>query len=315
MATRRPETKTVHKAIEDVVWNHENNDSFHLQKSEDDTNCYKRVNASHFKLRGRNYLKDNQKYSSASAAYELVCCKVFKTRHKMNNAAKEIESLRSFLADHTDNDYFIINWLVPGHYTVVQLYVRKLPVGEDKAFDKVLKKYREGDAKYRSSRFKLVPEVQEAPMAIKGLINTLLGGLRPVLIGNKLTCTHYTGKNYIEIDIDTGSSRIVSFAASSMVQAFSGITAFTGFLIEGREEDELPERMLAIHSLTKIAIGDVSIDYDYAPSGTTQTSAWSFFGRSRSQKINDVKAIKEKRPPQRAHSCLGKIASPRRSAK
>lgn len=264
--------------VADIFWKHEGDEVWHFRKSEDDINCFHRIDAKKIPLRGKNYLTDKKKYPSKDSAFELVCCKCFKTKQQMLHAGKEVDSLCKFLSDNEENEYFIVNWLVPGHYTCVNLYVRTLKVGEDAEFDNIYTKFREGDSKFRSDRFKYIPELLEAPSMVKSTVNAMLGGLRPVLIGNKLTCHHFTGKNYVEVDVDTGSSRIVSAAAGILVKGFAGIVANTGFLIEGRDESELPERMLGYHCNTKISLATISLQYDYDPPPPQSKKKKSWFG-------------------------------------
>eukprot|EP00466_Bigelowiella_natans_P011194 jgi/Bigna1/132566/aug1.18_g7274 len=201
-----------------------------MKKSDDDNqNIYYRVDAKEVKLRGKKYLTDRKKYPSKEAAYKLVCSKCFKTEEKS-------EAVELIVVTPQENEYMVINWN-----------------GKDPAFDKLIDTFRRGDDKFRSSRFKLLPKLLEAPSAIVVLLRTVIGTLRPVLIGNKLTCYHYTGKNYMEVDIDTGSSFFVCHLASSMVRAFQGIVVNQGFAIEGRDESELPERMLGVSKSNQIS--------------------------------------------------------------
>eukprot|EP00467_Chlorarachnion_reptans_P002964 CAMPEP_0114500958 /NCGR_PEP_ID=MMETSP0109-20121206/8242_1 /TAXON_ID=29199 /ORGANISM="Chlorarachnion reptans, Strain CCCM449" /LENGTH=289 /DNA_ID=CAMNT_0001678655 /DNA_START=214 /DNA_END=1080 /DNA_ORIENTATION=+ len=270
------ETKELRENPE--LWVHSENDVWHRREKEDDINCFHRIDATSIKLRGKNYLDDKKKLPSKEAAFDLVCAKCFKTSHQMLHSAKEVDSLKKYLEDHPDNEYFIVNWLVPGHYTVVNLYVRTLKRGEDVEFDKLYDMFREGDEKFRKERFKYIPQIIEAPSILKATVSSMLGGLRPVLICNKLTCHHFTGKNYVEVNVDTGSSRIVSAAAGILVKGFSGIVANTGFLIEGRDKSELPERMLGVHCNTKITLDKIAIPYDYQAPEKEQTPKKGWFG-------------------------------------
>eukprot|EP00471_Norrisiella_sphaerica_P014490 CAMPEP_0184503238 /NCGR_PEP_ID=MMETSP0113_2-20130426/51774_1 /TAXON_ID=91329 /ORGANISM="Norrisiella sphaerica, Strain BC52" /LENGTH=301 /DNA_ID=CAMNT_0026892701 /DNA_START=150 /DNA_END=1055 /DNA_ORIENTATION=+ len=282
---------------EDILWRHGEGNAWHMKKGEDDDNCFHRVDATEIPLRGKRYLEDRKKYPSKEAAFALVCCKCFKTKHQMLHSAKEIGSLKAYLEENSENEYFIVNWLVPGHYTVVNLYVRKLRRNEDKEFDKLFDMFRKGDAKFRSDRFKYIPQIIEAPSMVKTSVTALLGRLRPVLIGNKLTCHHFTGKNYIEVDVDTGSSRIVSAAAGILIKGFKSIIANTGFLIEGRHESELPERMLAVHCNTKVTLDKIAIKYDYQPPPPQQTSkSKGWFGGLFSRSSSNVEEEAKKEP-------------------
>mmetsp|Transcript_9567 Transcript_9567/g.13374 ORF Transcript_9567/g.13374 Transcript_9567/m.13374 type:complete len:318 (+) Transcript_9567:180-1133(+) len=274
-------------APEDNMWVHKKDEVWHMKDgSEDVKNTYSRVDASEVNVRGKDYLKSKRKIPSKKSAYSFICSKCFITKEKMIHAAEALQSLKKYLAKNQDHEYLVINWLVPGHYTVVNLYVRTLKRGNDLAFDKVYEQFRKGDSKFRNSRFKLIPQVLDAPIRIKMLINSMLGGLRPVLIGQRLKCNHYTGMNYMEIDIDTGSSSVVSFLAGSMVKAFQGIIANLAFLIEGRDESELPERLLGIHCYCKISIEDIAIKCEDAP--TDARKQWGFWSSSR-KKNCDVK--------------------------
>mmetsp|Transcript_25479 Transcript_25479/g.45274 ORF Transcript_25479/g.45274 Transcript_25479/m.45274 type:complete len:339 (+) Transcript_25479:66-1082(+) len=271
---------------DDVEWKHKENEVWHLNKDgkENDPNSYYRYTATSTNLRGKKYMEDKKKYPSKEAAYSLVCCKCFQTDHKMLHSAESIKSLQSFLKENQDKEFFIINWLVPGgHYTVVNLYVRTLPHGEDEIFDALLVKYRMGDDTFRSERFKFICDLLEAPAAILTMANTMLGGLRPALIGQKLTAHHFTGDNYLEIDVDTGSSSIVSFATRSIVRTFSSIVANIGFVIEGRDEGELPERMLAIHQYGRVDIDKIAMKYDYVPPEAKAEAKKKSEGKSKSR--------------------------------
>eukprot|EP00465_Bigelowiella_longifila_P010586 CAMPEP_0185270152 /NCGR_PEP_ID=MMETSP1359-20130426/41587_1 /TAXON_ID=552665 /ORGANISM="Bigelowiella longifila, Strain CCMP242" /LENGTH=228 /DNA_ID=CAMNT_0027861603 /DNA_START=30 /DNA_END=717 /DNA_ORIENTATION=+ len=217
--------KVTEETAASSFWTHPGDEFWNMRdNSKSDENTFHNVDAKSVHLRGNNYMKDNVKAPSGDAAYTLICSKCFATTHKMVNVAEEVQSLKNALSSNLDEEYLVICWLVPAHITVVNLYIRSLKKGEDKAFDEVHEMFRKGDSKFRESRFKLIPQVLGAPLAIRTLVNTLLGGLRPVIIGNKLKCHHYSGKNYMEVDIDTGSSSIVAYLARKMVSAFKDIT-------------------------------------------------------------------------------------------
>mmetsp|Transcript_18872 Transcript_18872/g.36195 ORF Transcript_18872/g.36195 Transcript_18872/m.36195 type:complete len:100 (-) Transcript_18872:256-555(-) len=76
------------------------------------------------------------------------------------------------------------------------------------------------------------------------------------------------------------------------MRGFKGIVATTAFLIEGRDEDELPERMLGLHCNTRVEMAKVSIEYDYTPPPPMlkkKRSSWfgSMFGTG--SKIEETK--------------------------
>mmetsp|Transcript_20019 Transcript_20019/g.31793 ORF Transcript_20019/g.31793 Transcript_20019/m.31793 type:complete len:287 (+) Transcript_20019:141-1001(+) len=271
------EDKVTEKSSLSSFWKHPGDEFWNMKgNSKSDENTFHNADAKSVRLRGESYMKDNIKVPSGDAAYTLICSKCFATTNKMVNVAEEVQSLKDALSSNLDEEYLVICWLVPAHITVINLYIRTLKQGKDRAFDRVHEMFRKGDSKFRDSRFKLIPQVLGAPMAIRALVNSLLGGLRPVIIGNKLQCHHFSGRNYMEVDIDTGSSSIVSYLARTMVSAFKDITVNQGFVIEGRSKRELPERMLGIHCYTRVSLDTVKIKYD--DQRCQQKRRWSIFG-------------------------------------
>jgi len=247
-------------------WIHEVETDFHQKTKDGDKNCYNNIDASHFPLRGKKYLSDKKKYPSEEAAFKLVCCKCFRTEHKLTNAVDSIDSLQDFLERNADREYFIQTWLVPGHFTVVSLYVRTLERGKDMVFDRLYDKFRTGDPSFQKERFKFIPEVIEAPWCIKKTVQMLSGSIRPVLLAKKLKTSFHADKNYLEVVVDTGSSYAVGMAASTMVKGFAKITANLAFTVEGRDEHELPERIIAAHCFSKVDVNIVSIQLSGASS-------------------------------------------------
>uniref|UniRef100_A0A6V3UJ17 Protein ENHANCED DISEASE RESISTANCE 2 C-terminal domain-containing protein n=1 Tax=Lotharella globosa TaxID=91324 RepID=A0A6V3UJ17_9EUKA len=240
-------------------WIHDVETDFHEKTKDDDTNCYIDVDASRFPLRGKNYLSDRKKFPSEEAAFKLVCSKCFRTDYKLPNAVDSIDSLQKFLDDNSDKEYFIQTWLVPGHFTVVSLYERTLERGKDAVFDRLYDKFRYGDPIFQKERFKFIPEIIDAPWAIKKTVQILSGSIRPVLLSKRLKTSFHNGKNYFEVSVDTGSSYAVGMAASTMVKSFAKIVANLSFLVEGRDEQELPERVIAAHSFSKVDVKSVGI--------------------------------------------------------
>mmetsp|Transcript_12545 Transcript_12545/g.30891 ORF Transcript_12545/g.30891 Transcript_12545/m.30891 type:complete len:274 (-) Transcript_12545:124-945(-) len=241
-----------HNSEKDQIW--------HMKKSEDDSNCFSPVNGEKFLVRGQKYPVNKVKLPSKRAPYELVCCKCFKSENRIERPCSEIKSLRGFLEREKNREFFILNWLVPGHYTVVNVYVRT-GTEVDEAFEKLWTKFKKGDEKFRNERFKFIPQLLSAPFSMRSLINGMLGGLRPVLIGKRLKCHHVTGENYVGVTVDTGSASIVSFVASTMIKQFAHLVANMACVIEGREESELPERIIAAHCYSKVDLKKIEIPY------------------------------------------------------
>ena len=73
-----------------------------------------------------------------------------------------------------------------------------------------------------------------------------LGGVRPVLIGQKLETTYHFGSNYVAIEIDVGSNWIAKKLAGHIFpDATEDVVVDLSFCIQGNDSSELPERLLA----------------------------------------------------------------------
>lgn len=122
------------------------------------------------------------------------------------------------------------------NYSAVFYFVSLEPIPEGSLMDQFLK----GDDAFRKSRLKLIANVVKGPW----IVRTAVGEQAICILGRALSCKYIQGSNFIEIDVDVGSSIV----ANAIVHlAFGYITTLTvdlAFLIESQTESELPERLL-----------------------------------------------------------------------
>lgn len=125
---------------------------------------------------------------------------------------------------------------------------------------RVLAQWLMGNDEYKNQRLKLIPYVGEGPWVVRNLVTG-----KPAIIGTKLPVTHtYFPGEENNVDVDDGSSkqqqqpqpyilteldigsgsrtakRIVSICKRYM----NTLTVDIGFVIQGNDEQELPEQML-----------------------------------------------------------------------
>lgn len=99
--------------------------------------------------------------------------------------------------------------------------------------------------------------VEEADLnsAAKKLVKSYNG--TPFLI--RTTSTFYRGKNYFEVDVDVHRFGYLSrFGLSNVKDRLKTCVADIGFVIQGNEDEELPEQMLGCCRLFKIDIQNVA---------------------------------------------------------
>lgn len=216
-----------------------------------------------FLVRGPKYLEQNRKNAvefkqqSAPPLYRCINLNAFLAPVNLSHSAEKVGELRRFLETHPDDEYvegglpkylifcFMFKSIFSSDYTLVQqVFKRQGPgAGQDAVLERTMKRFLEGDDKYKSDRLKFMCHVVEAPGAILGTVRGL-GGERPVLIGKKLTTHYFRGKNYLEVNMDVSSSMIASTLNSTILAASGASILDYSWLLEAQDHDELPERVL-----------------------------------------------------------------------
>lgn len=228
-------------------------------KSEANRNRFSEAIAEQFVLRGPNYLEDSRKEPSKPSAFAVAGVNVFRTETEVFHAAKSVNSLKKFISDRPNEEFFIFSWILPGppYHTVVELFRRSILEGEDPAFDLAFSRFKTEGSEYRKSRFKFLCQMVEAPWAMKMSVASL-AGQRPVIICNKLEAQHFSGANYTEINISVASSTVACMLNSLFLSAGSRAIVDLACTIEGQTSEELPERMLAAVRWHYCAIDEIA---------------------------------------------------------
>ncbi|XP_047334737.1 protein ENHANCED DISEASE RESISTANCE 2-like [Impatiens glandulifera] len=104
----------------------------------------------------------------------------------------------------------------------------------------LIEQFLKGDDVFRNSRLKLIANIVKGPWIVKRAV-----GERGIcVIGRALVCKYCVTNNFLQVDIDIGSSMV---AKAIVHLAFGYITTLTvdlAFLIESQTDSELPERIL-----------------------------------------------------------------------
>ncbi|KAJ0253225.1 Enhanced disease resistance-like protein [Hirschfeldia incana] len=212
-----------------------------------------------FSLRSTNYFTNKQKSPGGDYLLSPAGVEWLKSNSKLDNILahpdnRVAHSLRQAQArgESSENTFiFCVNFHVSSkeHYNLAFYFSTEEPIPSDS----VLKRFIEaGDDTFRNHRFKIVSRVVKGPWIVK----TAAGRFGAFLVGKTLTCTYHRGPNYFEIDVDTGSSggepRVVLEYAKS-------VTVDVGFVIEAKEEDELPERLIGAVRMCHVEKASASV--------------------------------------------------------
>ncbi|XP_042459002.1 protein ENHANCED DISEASE RESISTANCE 2-like [Zingiber officinale] len=196
-----------------------------------------------FMVRGPNYLSDKIKIRGGDYLLEPLGFDWIKGPAKVSEILRNANHrVRRAVDDEIarGNRPFVwaFNLQLPtkDNYSAVMYFVALEPIQDGTLMDKFLK----GDDSFRNSRLKLIANIVQGPW----IVRTAVGEQAICILGRALSCKYTSGLNYMEVDVDIGSSII----ANAIVHlAFSYVTTLTvdlAFLIESQTEEELPEQIL-----------------------------------------------------------------------
>lgn len=117
-------------------------------------------------------------------------------------------------------------------------------------FDLGVARFLAGTDEQRNGKFKLIPRIAEGSWVIKQSVGTT-----PVILGRKLTASYHRGPNYMEVDIDIGSSTVAASVVNLVYGATKSLVIDMAVLFEGQAEDELPEQLLGTVRLDHMDLG------------------------------------------------------------
>ncbi|KAF1330937.1 Ribosome functionion factor 1, partial [Globisporangium splendens] len=213
--------------------------------------------SSDVQVRGANYLVDQIKVPSGDALGKLLHVDVLNVadvedrHHIAVQEEKRPHSVLKYCREaFPDSMVFILNMELPNaeHTCIVSYWL--LPKLRDavsdtehdpkKNFQRLLWSFcnAEDDA-FRTQRFKLIPDFQNAPWVFQTLVPS-----RPVLSGNKLTQHYFRRHNYFELDLDIASSTAATYIGSLCCSWATYLDVQIFMTIQGEEADELPERVI-----------------------------------------------------------------------
>ncbi|KAL1148996.1 hypothetical protein V6Z11_A10G162400 [Gossypium hirsutum] len=152
------------------------------------------------------------------------------------------------------------------NYSAVAYFVSTEPIQEGSLIDQFLK----GDDAFRNSRLKLIANIVKGPWIVKKAV----GEQAICIIGRALSCQYCISENFIEVDIDIGSSMVASAIVHLAFGYITSLTVDLAFLIESQTEAELPERLLGAIRFSELKIDSAQLiePSSYGSSGNLQAS-------------------------------------------
>ncbi|OQR82598.1 hypothetical protein ACHHYP_15750 [Achlya hypogyna] len=244
--------------------------------------CWAQLDATRFKVRqGPNYRKTKLKGPSALALLDLVATDVYRSDSKVDNIGSIVQLPQAPTASRARRDLVIINCQVPCYAPSNPLWGEKQGDGDGFNFVtyyaiseslrtkldesppctepavRLLRAFLSDDSgAIVRDRLKAIgvvvnPSEQALGRTERHLLETYNG--QPIL--TRPQHRFYRGDGYFEIDID---AHLFNFVARKglcgVTEHFGNMVVDFGFVLEGQEDDELPEQILGCVRLCKVDV-------------------------------------------------------------
>lgn len=89
--------------------------------------------------------------------------------------------------------------------------------------------------------FKVIPRISDCSWIVRNAVPSN----KPCILGNIVQQKYFKGENYVEIDVDIGSSTVACNVMGVIRSASKHFTGAYALVLQGAAEDELPEKVLA----------------------------------------------------------------------
>nr|XP_043620666.1 protein ENHANCED DISEASE RESISTANCE 2-like isoform X2 [Erigeron canadensis] len=221
--------------------------SMHKAKSDADTNCWTSPSGAGFKIRGKTYLKDSTKVAGGNPLLKLIAVDWYKLETSRSKVALHPKCIVQSEAGKKLPFILVMNLQVPGkpNYSLVLYYAADRPVNRNS----LLGKFIDGNDAFRDSRFKLIPSIVQGYWMVKRAVGT-----KACLLGKAVTCHYLRQDNFLEVDVDIGSSSVARSVIGLVLGYVTSLVVDLAILIEGREEKELPEYILGTVRLNRVRL-------------------------------------------------------------
>ncbi|KAK9672223.1 hypothetical protein RND81_12G085600 [Saponaria officinalis] len=244
-----------------------------------------------FKVRGPEYFLNRVKipggeYLLKSLGFDWIkgSSKITEVLNDPNNRVRKV--LNSAFPAGNKPFVWAFNLQVPSkeNYSAVAYFVASEPFSEGSLIDQFVK----GDDVLRNARLKLIANVVKGPWIVRKAV----GEQAICVIGRALSCKYCVGENFLEVDIDIGSSVVANAIVHLAFGYITSLTVDLAFLIESQTEAELPERILGAFRFSELR-PDSAASFEASSSASNVTSPpalgvrlWQSLGQGFSNLLN-----------------------------
>ncbi|CAD6212232.1 unnamed protein product [Miscanthus lutarioriparius] len=212
--------------------------------------CWRISDGNNFRVRSKNFVYDKSKVPAGKPLMELVAVDWFKDAKRMDHVARR-KGCAVQVAAEKGLFALVINLQVPGttNYSMVFYFVTKKLIPNS-----LLQRFVDGDDEYRNSRFKLIPSVPKGSWIVRQSV-----GSTPCLLGKAVDITYIRGSNYLEIDVDIGSSTVANGVLGLVCGVITTLVVDMAFLVQANTYEELPERLIGAVRMSHIELSSAIV--------------------------------------------------------
>ncbi|CAL9045263.1 protein ENHANCED DISEASE RESISTANCE 2-like isoform X2 [Musa acuminata AAA Group] len=213
-------------------------------------NCWRISDGNNFRVRSKHFIYDKTKIPGGRHLMELVAVDWFKDAKRIDHVARR-KGCAVQVASEKGLFSLVINVQVPAstHYSMVFYFVSKPLVPGS-----LLQLFVDGDDEFRNSRFKLIPAVPKGSWIVRQSV-----GSTPCLLGKAVDCTYIRGSEYLEIDVDIGSSTVANGVLGIVFGVITTLVVDMAFLVQANTYDELPERLIGAVRVSHVELSSAIV--------------------------------------------------------
>eukprot|EP00250_Pteridium_aquilinum_P004269 c14493_g1_i1 orf=975-3260(-) len=212
-----------------------------------DSNCWMDPGGRDFMVRGKTYSRDYLKVSGGDPLLTLLAVDWLQSESRIDDIATNKNFLVQSEAGKRLPFILVINLQVPAtpNYSLIFYFGATKQICKGSLLDRFVN----GSNTYRDSRFKLIPRIVEGYWFVKRAVGT-----KACLLGKAVTCHYFRQDNFLEIDVDIGSSSVARSIINLVLGHITNLVVDMAILIEGRDEAELPEFLLGTTRVSRVEL-------------------------------------------------------------
>ncbi|CAL1376258.1 unnamed protein product [Linum trigynum] len=221
-----------------------------FDERENARDCWKVSDGNNFRVRSKNFCFDKTKIPAGKHLMDLVAVDWFKDTKRMDHVARR-QGCAAQVASEKGLFTVVFNLQVPAstHYSMVFYFVTKALVPGS-----LLQRFVDGDDEFRNSRFKLIPSVPKGSWIVRQSV-----GSTPCLLGKAVDCNYIRGPDYLEVDVDIGSSTVANGVLGLVIGVITTLVVDMAFLVQANATDELPERLIGAVRVSHIELSSAIV--------------------------------------------------------